>query len=75
MEKEEGIVLMVVLINLDSVILITTAGKSVTALTADAINCSEITLDNRRPGRTAVVVSLSCQASNQHWHPAGCAGQ
>lgn len=74
-EKEEGIVDMVVQINLDNLILVMTARKQL-HLSQRAIWLTPIiTIHNKRPGRTAVVVSLSCQASNQHWHPAGSAGQ
>lgn len=65
---------MIVQINLDSLILEMTPRKELD-LTEQGMNYTLVTIHNKRPGRTAVVVSLSCQASNQHWHPAGCAGQ
>lgn len=74
-EKEEGIVDTIVRINLDSLILVMTARKQL-HLSQRAIWLTPIiTIHNKRPGRTAAVVSISCQASNQHWHPAGSAGQ
>lgn len=73
-EEEEGISNMIVGINLDTLILLMTA-RQLLPLTADNMNYTELQFQNKRSFGSAAVVRLNCQALNQHWHPAGCAGQ